>query len=182
MGAHPRACGENTIGTLKSPSGRGSSPRMRGKPQSRDPMCSPSRLIPAHAGKTRERPKALNRRTAHPRACGENVAGVSFGSFGAGSSPRMRGKRNGLVNVLCCQGLIPAHAGKTSQSLYPVDRAWAHPRACGENASLCQPTARPRGSSPRMRGKRRDDDHDSPARGLIPAHAGKTRRNELRWG
>ena len=51
----------------------------------------------------------------------------------------------------------------------------AHPRACGENnCGLAKPAPR-RGSSPRMRGKLRSARAANKARGLIPAHAGKTR-------
>ena len=53
-----------------------------------------SGLIPAHAGKTTG---ALTLETvyrAHPRACGENGADAVHAPEFAGSSPRMRGKRD----------------------------------------------------------------------------------------
>ena len=70
--AHPRACGEN----LRAPDGlrtrRGSSPRVRGKPNSAAWCPSPGWLIPARAGKTRERAVGVVGAEAHPRVCGEN--------------------------------------------------------------------------------------------------------------
>ena len=53
-------------------------------------------------------------------------------------------------------------------------RAWAHPRVCGENSVAQRSAACRKGSSPRVRGKRRITGlHDRRA-GLIPACAGKT--------
>ena len=53
--------------------------------------------------------------------------------------------------------------------------AWAHPRACGENLAHIPELSFPAGSSPRMRGKHTVSAGRSRRRGLIPAHAGKTR-------
>ena len=50
------------------------------------------RLIPAHAGKTVGAVSVEEGEEAHPRACGENVSGLSLVEGRAGSSPRMRGK------------------------------------------------------------------------------------------
>ena len=93
-----------------------------------------------------------------------------------GSSPRMRGKLRQLRHRLRHSGLIPAHAGKTpSHTQRPRIRS-AHPRACGENAFLYRGTCHRLGSSPRMRGKHSLGVDVRMARGLIPAHAGKTSR------
>ena len=51
--AHPRACGENATTAASTGVGRGSSPRMRGKPPTSSACISTTGLIPAHAGKTR---------------------------------------------------------------------------------------------------------------------------------
>ena len=111
---------------------------------------------------------------AHPRACGENLFTVHVIRLETGSSPRMRGKRVHPAKKSEALGLIPAHAGKTSGFIFwnSVDRA--HPRACGENQASSGARRPGRGSSPRMRGKRPVDSHHDIARGLIPAHAGKT--------
>ena len=50
--AHPRACGENSVYALCTAFFFGSSPRMRGKRPRPIQRPHPSRLIPAHAGKT----------------------------------------------------------------------------------------------------------------------------------
>ena len=96
----------------------------------------------------------------------------------SGSSPLTRGKLpRELVDVLS-EGLIPAHAGKT---LFPPFRSAtraAHPRSRGENVQVTGAALDPKGSSPLTRGKQAVDWRGGSARGLIPAHAGKTRAPE----
>ena len=141
-------------------------------------------LIPAHAGKTQDFFLTLHNLRAHPRACGENTFVAWFGTMHGGSSPRMRGK---LVNrhvAVQHDGLIPAHAGKTSWSRIRRPRLPAHPRACGENMISTKGTAKSEGSSPRMRGKPNEGIRGIAESGLIPAHAGKTGRlpeNAYTW-
>ena len=94
----------------------------------------------------------------------------------AGSSPRMRGKRRSRAGHRFIKRLIPAHAGKTIQHRCILQVFPAHPRACGENFTHFEAPTSIRGSSPRMRGKPVFNDRIVPARGLIPAHAGKTAR------
>ena len=86
----------------------------------------------------------------------------------------MRGKPVRVFNADGGRGLIPAHAGKTSDRQGSRPRIRAHPRACGENPYLQQSYQRRGGSSPRMRGKQHQAGFDEHRRGLIPAHAGKT--------
>ena len=197
--AHPRVCGENMPGVGQDAGKTGSSPRVRGKRIPPEEQVSGDRLIPACAGKTRWRPWAPTRATAHPRVCGEN--GRMGGTPGrpSGSSPRVRGKLGEREGGEVGPGLIPACAGKTRRHAAASDRARAHPRVCGENRrgtssplSGCGSSPRVRGkllvvrvaqhhrgSSPRVRGKpahRRDRGRRG---GLIPACAGKTDR--LHW-
>ena len=73
-------------------------------------------LIPAHAGKTAAGPNREGKGSAHPRACGENPVTASHSIPPMGSSPRMRGKRICRLTKSPCQGLIPAHAGKTQRN------------------------------------------------------------------
>ena len=120
-----------------------------------------------------------------------------------GSSPLTRGKPNLPVNWVCCCGLIPAHAGKTSYldqrgklccwfvrllriGLIPAHAGktlclafcllvvWAHPRSRGENKFPGERREYGYGSSPLTRGKPSLPDGERTGGGLIPAHAGKT--------
>ena len=149
---------------------------MRGKPGSGRIRRPRFGLIPAHAGKTKTYTGSLRSCRAHPRACGENVASTSFISRAAGSSPRMRGKRQRLEQRTGAPGLIPAHAGKTRLFQGMNVPRPAHPRACGENEILTAEDLNAQGSSPRMRGKPPPFEIEDTAVRLIPAHAGKTLR------
>ena len=133
-------------------------------------------IIPhAHAGKTRC--TAIRRRLAgtHPHSRGENMPWPSPAWTQPGSSPLTRGKRALDLPVKVGDGLIPTHAGKTLSSLVAVRARGAHPRSCGENTYQNVTDAATDGSSPLMRGKHRDLAGQQHGRGLIPAHAGKTK-------
>ena len=86
----------------------------------------------------------------------------------------MRGKPAWERQFLAVDGLIPAHAGKTSSTLPALAGNGAHPRACGENIDVSVIVPVKTGSSPRMRGKRAGCGLDRFSERLIPAHAGKT--------
>ena len=115
--AHPRACGENGRGRMRRCQGSGSSPRMRGKHCATGAAAGEVGLIPAHAGKTRGKPRRHSTCQAHPRACGENIYPSLKTCTAKGSSPRMRGKRVDKLISGLSGGLIPAHAGKTDAGI-----------------------------------------------------------------
>ena len=90
--AHPRSRGENCSRTRSASALGGSSPLTRGKPVTCTDARSSTRLIPAHAGKTRPRRMRTTAIPAHPRSRGEN-AGWEHPAAGIdGSSPLTRGK------------------------------------------------------------------------------------------
>ena len=91
-----------------------------------------------------------------------------------GSSPRVRGKHDGDEDLHGVGGLIPARAGKTVDLQGATPARPAHPRACGENLGDLIDRAATVGSSPRVRGKRREGKNGAGAGRLIPARAGKT--------
>ena len=153
----------------------GSSPLTRGKRFSVGAGLRIVRLIPAHAGKTTRMPSTASSREAHPRSRGENNGTSGTGVDFPGSSPLTRGKPAKTWQDTVKARLIPAHAGKTpevnvSHFTYP-----AHPRSRGENELNELIGDSDQGSSPLTRGKRAISSSYSAGRGLIPAHAGKTR-------
>ena len=91
------------------------------------------RLIPAHAGKTRNTRILGNKLGAHPRSRGENQWRTPAYGRRDGSSPLTRGKRAEVGGDADQVGLIPAHAGKTPPANTPRPASWAHPRSRGEN-------------------------------------------------
>ena len=152
----------------------GSSPLTRGKRKPRAVTASGFGLIPAHAGKTACGSVVVNMTGAHPRSRGENpkLPGIIVPIWG--SSPLTRGKHGGGHRAVQHDGLIPAHAGKTS-FVFGVDAPpGAHPRSRGENGTRHYQRAFRAGSSPLTRGKPVELIGGGDDRGLIPAHAGKT--------
>ena len=152
----------------------GSSPRVRGKLDFSFRALPHPRLIPACAGKTQTSSAATCQTRAHPRVCGENQDSSILDLTGAGSSPRVRGKRRQLFIKRRLEGLIPACAGKTRTKRHKVFGGAAHPRVCGENVTTWPPVKAQSGSSPRVRGKRGFHSPAILSSGLIPACAGKT--------
>ena len=116
---HPRACGANEVIYERLSQLIGSSPRMRGKRAFGGRFPVQLRIIPAHAGQTL-RPLPGNDHAAdHPRACGANIRQRHYALLVAGSSPRMRGKRRGMLPCSISIRIIPAHAGQTCSGKSP---------------------------------------------------------------
>ena len=113
---------------------------------------------------------------AHPRSRGENTYAGEDRNLALGSSPLTRGKHQSRRECRCRMGLIPAHAGKTWIAFDAAERSEAHPRSRGENNLHAGDNVGEHGSSPLTRGKPDPAHHDPSRPGLIPAHAGKTRR------
>ena len=131
----------------------GSSPLTRGKLDGHVAHLDGDRLIPAHAGKTSCACRAAAARAAHPRSRGENMSVKVSSWVWGGSSPLTRGKRASATAARDRAGLIPAHAGKTSQRHCGAGSRWAHPRSRGENLLRSYPARTTAGSSPLTRGK-----------------------------
>ena len=158
----------------------GSSPLTRGKLRRCGSGEYVMRLIPAHAGKTREPGHKEEPTEAHPRSRGENVPVSAGSAWRFGSSPLTRGKLE--VRGACpsrCR-LIPAHAGKTMVALLVYVVTPAHPRSRGENSWGSRGAFSRCGSSPLTRGKLGLIWPVVQAARLIPAHAGKTSQTR-RW-
>ena len=90
--AHPRSRGENGPLPAEGMELDGSSPLTRGKLGGDELVGVLSRLIPAHAGKTRTTGGKSPPPSAHPRSRGENRDGVLRSMSIGGSSPLTRGK------------------------------------------------------------------------------------------
>ena len=153
---------------------RGSSPRVRGKREHGSWLPTIPGLIPACAGKTPSTRATRPCGPAHPRVCGENLAGAGIALVGTGSSPRVRGKLLVHRRHEDGAGLVPACAGKTTGWPLVRGHVQAHPRVCGENLLPFDADDTRAGSSPRVRGKLAGRGRVVVGRGLIPACAGKT--------
>ena len=91
--AHPRSRGENVGGPFAVFGVPGSSPLTRGKPPIFRGTRPVGRLIPAHAGKTRDSRAYPALPPAHPRSRGENEDRKGEARAIEGSSPLTRGKQ-----------------------------------------------------------------------------------------
>ena len=178
VGLIPAHAGKTHEAATVADMSSGSSPLTRGKPCGRQPSGAMLRLIPAHAGKTEfaaDRPSVLQ---AHPRSRGENNGCLAVDTPHVGSSPLTRGKHAEELAHLEQRRLIPAHAGKTARACSRCPGWRAHPRSRGENREPTRTLQRTCGSSPLTRGKPRVGLGALHRRGLIPAHAGKTRSTQ----
>ena len=112
----------------------------------------------------------------HPRTRGVYTTIPGTISTSAGSSPHTRGLRGSSHPRLVKTGIIPAHAGFTSELLGTLTVYRDHPRTRGVyylgDGVEC-PAA---GSSPHTRGLRSVKWGASHLRRIIPAHAGFTTR------
>ena len=126
---------------------------MRGK----DPVslwCSVMKgITPACAGKRPVRWAKPDLWKDHPRACGEKRCPAETSLPPTGSPPRMRGKEGAVLVQLCKDGITPAHAGKSANTIADMPGDWDHPRTCGEKRQLQHGRHQRLGSPPRMRGK-----------------------------
>ena len=86
----------------------------------------------------------------------------------------MRGKPTASNMADMSARIIPAHAGQTRAIPVRLASSTDHPRACGANFSARRTRGIIRGSSPRMRGKRRLKGSANHRPRIIPAHAGQT--------
>ena len=112
----------------------------------------------------------------HPRMRGEDHHTVVVTRAQHGSPPHARGRPNTPTATFRCQGITPACAGKTGGSTLAVNSAADHPRMRGEDRALASPIVYLVGSPPHARGRPRPSMRCTPAAGITPACAGKTRR------
>ena len=181
-GDHPRACGEHPAGAPRMGRTGGSSPRMRGTLHRADSRPRDQGIIPAHAGNTEVRNFFKYLYRDHPRACGEHLKALASTFTSKGSSPRMRGTPSPQSRGMSSTGIIPAHAGNTLSAIKRHEFNRDHPRACGEHRATPKEPHTRVGSSPRMRGTLTVIRCYRPFRGIIPAHAGNTKRARYNLG
>ena len=172
---HPRACGELEVRHRSWRWEVGSSPRMRGTLELRGETRVLRRIIPAHAGNSREHFDIVDVFSDHPRACGELEHRSPTGRICGGSSPRMRGTHSRRSGSGRHGRIIPAHAGNSSHRNRNASGLSDHPRACGELSTAAPARADLFGSSPRMRGTRWYVCVRQRLDRIIPAHAGNSK-------
>ena len=117
---HPRVCGEHLAPRWRRCGSTGSSPRMRGALLTSARSSILARIIPAYAGSTEHSLADALQIRDHPRVCGEHLSSLRHRQSLPGSSPRMRGAP--AMNCAGCgkDGIIPAYAGSTTETIRPA--------------------------------------------------------------
>ena len=166
-------CGEANTAPWDVGFTTGLSPRVRGSQHESQTERRWSGSIPACAGKPRVPTRRQQPPGVYPRVCGEADPVDLQAARLRGLSPRVRGSHVHGREVDVWVGSIPACAGKpaTPAGAAPIDRVY--PRVCGEADSAPRKMTISQGLSPRVRGSRRQRVRRRPARGSIPACAGK---------
>ena len=113
-------------------------------------------------------------RSVHPRVCGELSDFVLIERDFSGSSPRVRGTHSALDEVPFGFRFIPACAGNSATARRRPYPTAVHPRVCGELTGEDGTMGTVTGSSPRVRGTRRNALHRQRTRRFIPACAGNS--------
>ena len=152
----------------------GSSPLTRGTRESAARVHVDKRLIPARAGNTHCSTGLRRTAPAHPRSRGEHGLSVNHFQAVMGSSPLTRGARGVVTITSPSGGLIPAHAGSTTNEATRRLTMGAHPRSRGEHRPQDDQPINCRGSSPLARGALNAPGAALRSYGLIPARAGST--------
>ena len=150
--AHPRSRGEHLPSAQDLVKLQGSSPLTRGALVGQVLHRELRGLIPAHAGSTMMTYPEWKIATAHPRSRGEHLRGGRALRCAEGSSPLTRGAPGSVTEEPLVGGLIPAHAGSTTDRHHRRPRRRAHPRSRGEHESNPSASTAPGGSSPLTRG------------------------------
>ena len=110
----------------------------------------------------------------HPRMCGEHSNILDMSKLTAGSSPHVRGALAHYDDPFHMGGIIPACAGSTCVISHVVEKAWDHPRMCGEHRGIRGRVVVRLGSSPHVRGAPGHVPTHRTTMGIIPACAGST--------
>jgi len=130
------------------------------------------RFIPACAGNAHFFISRIEAEAVHPRVCGERDVGPLLVDDDDGSSPRVRGTRRPACLTPPRRRFIPACAGNAQTARNRPASASVHPRVCGERIEDSDAEHQTAGSSPRVRGTRRDPAAPQEPRRFIPACAG----------
>ena len=174
MWDHPRMCGEHLSFMAFLMVSAGSSPHVRGARHHLHKIATRHGIIPACAGSTFNASFGALQNRDHPRMCGEHQCMFPGQVPRRGSSPHVRGALQLRGSRTDARGIIPACAGSTPRRRTGTGKEWDHPRMCGEHYGDSDFVNELEGSSPHVRGARRDMDPVQPAAGIIPACAGST--------
>ena len=173
LAVHPRVCGGSRPQQPPPGDYSGTSPRVRGKPRNRPPGRLAPGYIPACAGEAAQDHRRREANRVHPRVCGGSARFDPSRAPGLGTSPRVRGKLIRETEDSIGRRYIPACAGEAWRMTNDRRARRVHPRVCGGSKGLGGRESVEEGTSPRVRGKRRDHEGPRGDNRYIPACAGE---------
>ena len=143
----------------------GPSPRARGTRQRAALRYGRWRSIPACAGNTTLRRRAIRSIPVHPRVRGEHALTEPSAAPTTGPSPRARGTPGREQHPAAGVRSIPACAGNTAESEQLFVKQTVHPRVRGEHAWSCATRLTATRSIPACAGntEEKSSPHQSPA-------------------
>ena len=130
----------------------GLSPRLRGNRAGAGPQELPLRSIPAPAGEPYLKAAVIRLSKVYPRACGGTAVNMHRRQHCIGLSPRLRGNRGEMPDIVLPDRSIPAPAGEPASALPRTALSPVYPRACGGTDVIREFQPDVSGLSPRLRG------------------------------
>ncbi len=146
---------------------------MRGNQRRRPRWHAHTGSIPACAGEPSGGVVSDAQHRVYPRVCGGTLPAQPAPPLSVGLSPRVRGNRGGLSEVVGKVRSIPACAGEPGLSGFALHYVAVYPRVCGGTAWARRPSRIMSGLSPRVRGNPWTERAQRLGDGSIPACAGE---------
>ena len=129
--AYPRVYGGADVGGDRRERDRGLSPRVRGSRPDAERLGGFTGPIPACTGEPGAEADSRGCAAAYPRVYGGAAAAPITSARMSGLSPRVRGSRDPVWNVLSLLRPIPACTGEPYERLSAASAAMAYPRVYG---------------------------------------------------
>jgi len=129
---HPHACGEKNTSATGNRIRSGSSPRVWGEAGYRRGLKPPCRIIPTRVGRRAKKLRDQVGASDHPHACGEKPIIVVRFISSSGSSPRVWGEVEDLIESGTIDRIIPTRVGRSRRRRSKRRMKPDHPHACGE--------------------------------------------------
>ena len=179
---HPRIRGEHGEHARVEFPCYGSSPHTRGAPARRGGTVCRRRIIPAYAGSTAGRSSSRTGSSGsspHTRGA-HDLLGDALAPIG--DHPRIRGEHHQPATTDPLRdGSSPHTRGAPQLRLVPASPASDHPRIRGEHMTSPNVFVPASGSSPHTRGARSQPGPVGKNARIIPAYAGSTWLESIRW-
>ena len=171
---HPRPYGEFTVGESTRQFVPGTSPPIRGIRIFAGVRRNHERNIPAHTGNSPCCPATSVGGPEHPRPYGEFSRGEAGNLTIGGTSPPIRGIRRRWGRGHALHRNIPAHTGNSAWCAVEFAQYAEHPRPYGEFITYRTAAELHGGTSPPIRGIRREGNRSRKLQRNIPAHTGNS--------